>query len=358
MIKKRDLPEGVYIDSKRISYHHRDYGQLSRIDEPDWKMWKAFEELGNGQKQTTIQDLWENYIKSASFKVTSSSNQKNRTFEIAPLIRHFKQRPVDSISLHDVTNYIRKRELEAPVMAMKERKFLQQLCDFGAQSGLCEQKITKSIKVVKTPPKSRVINDWEFERLRHHTSQIGELFMVGAYLFGARMQDMRVMEEEQIVSQGVFIKQLKTGVAQIKEWNSDVEKWAVTAIERYEGIKEDLAMKGKPKPKTLLCKPNGEKYGYQAVRSMFKRSKEKLEQELGLSVGDLDFTFHTIKHTSITNFAGEKQRFSGHKSKQVLDIYDHSVATTPSNTKLVKKQLEITAESELLKRTIVRHLKD
>jgi len=356
MIKKGKLPEKVYVDSKSISYHHRDYGVLSRCDEPDWKFWKAYEEAESQTKAVTISDLWMRYIKSAEFKKTSRANQQNRKYEIAPLIEHFKLRPVDSISLADVTCYLRERELEAPTMALKERKFLQQLCDFGAQLGMCEQKITKSIKVVKTAPKTRVIKDWEFDRLRANASTIGELFMVGAYLFGARMQDMRAMNKNQLREQGVYIMQLKTGKSQIKEYNADVEKWAFAALERHNAIEKKLLKAGKPAPNFLLCKPDGSEYTYHAVHSMFQRAKDKTAKDLNVKMGELDFTFHTIKHTSITNFAGEKQRFSGHKSKQVLDVYDHSVESTPSNTELAEKDVVITAKSDLLKRTIRQNI--
>jgi len=351
-IRKKDLPQGVYIDSKGISYHHRDFGVLSRTDEPSWKMWKALEEKGNHGNETTIQVLWDSYRKSAGFKATGTANQKNRGFEVMPLIDEFGNKPVDSITLADVTIYLRKRELEAPAMAYKERKFLQQLCDFGAQLGMCEQKILKSIKIVKTKAKNKVMDAWIFERFKHHAPLIGRLFMEGAYLFAARGQDCRAMKPSALVAEGIFIKQLKTGTPQIKEWNPDVEAWAEAALSRYEAIKVELALKGKPPPVTLLCKPDGGKYEYSGVRSMFIRAKHKVEKELGLNLGDLDFTFHCIKHTSITNFVGEKQKFSGHKSKQVLDLYDHSVAVTPSNVKLVNHEKEITATSVVLQRLI------
>ena len=354
-MKMKDLPEGVYVDSKGISYHHREFGVLSRTDEPDWKMWKALDDFQNQRKKTTLQDLWDAYSDSAEYKVTSPDNQTNRTYEIAPLIRHFKQRPVDAIKLEDVTKYIRKREKEAPSMALNERKFLQQLCNFGAQLGMCEQKITNSIKVVEGKKKQKVILDWHFERLLQHASPIGGLYMVGAFLFAARMQDLRAMRPEQLGPTGVMIQQLKTGVTQNKEWNDDVEAWAIEATKRYEGIKQRLAEQGKPPPNTLLCKTDGGIYGYQAVRSMFKRAKEKLEKELGLSIGTISYTFHAIKHTSITNFVGnkeDKQQFSGHKSRDVLNMYDHSIQTTPSNVKLKKKEVEITAKSDFLRKKL------
>jgi integrase len=355
-IKKGKLPERVYVDSKSISYHHRDYGVLSRCDEPDWKFWKAYEEAESQTAAVTISDLWERYIKSAQYKKTSKANQQNRKYEIAPLIGQFKLRPVDSISLADVACYLRERELEAPTMALKERKFLQQLCDFGAQLGMCEQKITKSIKIVKLAPKKRVIKDWEFDRLRANASTIGELFMVGAYLFGARMQDMRAMTKNQLQPTGVYIMQLKTEKSQIKEYNTDVEKWAFAALNHHNLIEKKLLEAGKPAPKFLLCKRDGSGYDYQGVYSMFQRAKHKTAKDLNIKMGELDFTFHTIKHTSITNFAGEKQRFSGHKSKQVLEIYDHSVESTPSNTELAEKAVVITAKNDLLKQTIMQNI--
>ena len=120
-------------------------------------------------------------------------------------------------------------------------------------------------------------------------------------------------------------------------------------------IKQRLADKGKPPPNTLLCKRDGGKYEYDGVRSMFERAKEKLEKELGLSIGAISYTFHAIKHTSITNFAGnkqDKQQFSGHKSLDVFNIYDHSIQTTPSNVKLKEKEVEITAKSEFLRKKL------
>lgn len=60
------------------------------------------------------------------------------------------------------------------------------------------------------------------------------------------------MRPEQLGPTGVMIQQLKTGVTQIKEWNDDVEAWAIEATTRYEGIKQRLAEQGNRR-RILYC---------------------------------------------------------------------------------------------------------
>tara|TARA_B100000745_G_scaffold292648_1_gene233739 strand:- start:1091 stop:1372 length:282 start_codon:yes stop_codon:yes gene_type:complete len=53
----------------------------------------------------------------------------------------------------------------------------------------------------------------------------------------------------------------------------------------------------------------------------------KLRKETGLP---LDFTFHDIKAKSISDYEGDKQRFSGHKTRAQMESYNRKGDVVPS----------------------------
>ena len=45
---------------------------------------------------------------------------------------------------------------------------------------------------------------------------------------------------------------------------------------------------------------------------------------------NIDFTFHDIKAKAISDYEGNKQEFSGHKTQSQVAIYDRKVKVTPT----------------------------
>ncbi|MBE90979.1 MAG: hypothetical protein CMM76_16245 [Rhodospirillaceae bacterium] len=382
-MSRKKAPKGVSVPKGEVSWYYRWHFKrpdgskadrkraLCHKDEPMstvWQEWRKLQkELVNQEDKLILDDLWKMWKDSAEFKRLSIATRTNYGYEIAPLRKHFGEKPLDAYTLPDAKQYLELRQKDgngltssafgSRTMALKERKLLQRLFDWGAALGYCQQLVCTSLKVPKNPPKTEIIEDWQFEGLRRHLSEIGDLYCVGAYLLIARMGDMRSLTPEQLEPKGIKITQEKvSGVTQYKEYNEDVDEWLERALSRYNRIKERCLKEGRSAPTTLLCKPDGGKYTYWGVESQFTRAKRKLEASLGMDM-KFGFTFHTIKHTTITNFVpaergATKQQASGHKSEQVLRIYDHEVPVVPSNVLPRKQQLITRTQSDIVRTAI------
>ena len=383
VMSRKKAPKGVSVPKGEVSWYYRWHFKrpdgskayrkraLCHKDEPMsavWQEWRKLQkELVNQEEKLVLDDLWQMWKDSAEFSDRSKATCTNESYEIAPLIKHFGEKPLDAYKLPDVKQYLELRQKDgngltakgkgSRAMALKERKLLQRLFNWGAALGYCQQLVCTSLKVPKNPAKTEIIEDWQFEGLRRHLSEIGDLYCVGAYLLMARMGDMRSLTPEQLEPKGIKITQEKvSGVTQYKEYNEDVDEWLERALSRYNRIKERCLKEGRSAPTTLLCKPDGGKYTYWGVESQFSRAKEKLEASLGMEM-KFGFTFHTIKHTTITNFVpaergSTKQQASGHKSEQVLRIYDHEVPVVPSNVLPRKQQLITRTQSDIVRTAI------
>lgn len=350
---------------------------ICSIDEPEHVFYKSLarakKEIEADQDKLILNDLWVLWQNKPSYSKRSQGTITNERMAFNVLNNYFAEKPIDDIRLVDVSQFVNLRlsknngltdhkKSASPEGARKEKGLLTRLFDWGAQLGYCHQIDTRRIETPKQPPRDMVIEDWQFDALINEANEICRLFIVGAYLLGARQGDMRKLLISDCQSKGIYIQQAKTGIKQIKSYNSDVEEWLATALTRYNQIKADCEKKGNAIPMTLLCKSNGTAYSKSGIISMFNRLKETVEKKTGME-SKLRFTFHTIKHTSITNFStkatgSSKQDFSGHKSKAMLAVYDHEVPVAPSNTlPKVKQEDDISAKNELIRDTILQFKK-
>ena len=329
----------------------------------------------------TFSDLWEQYKRlNPSFRLNDKGEPRRRKTkeeddkQAQRLATFFGNKPITEIKLKDITHYVDNRvaniedrtvdpsryenweDAASPTSAKKEKGLFSRIMFFGARRELCDQVPTDKLKVI-VPKREKGIFDFEtWDKFLTLLHEIGYLYVVGAYLLAARRMDMIQLDVDDVKPNGIYIQQSKTDKKQIKGINADIEQWLNRALARWNRIRAVCERKGRPAPKALLCKENGERYGENGsgVASMFRRAKE-----LWPSVSDQPWpeglTYHSLKHTSITEFDEEatgvsKQKFSGHKSSEMADHYDHSIDVVPSNTMLKpKKDVAVEWENEQIK---------
>lgn len=138
-----------------------------------------------------------------------------------------------------------------------------------------------------------------------------------AYLCAARVSDVLKMDWSQIMDEGIFIQQGKTGVKQIKAWTERLR----TAVNRCRAWGEDGAV-----IKTMY----GERYSYKGFNEAWRKARAAAANHLGRP---LDCTFHDLKAKSISDYEGssrDKQKFSGHKTESQVLVYDRKIKITPT----------------------------
>lgn len=55
------------------------------------------------------------------------------------------------------------------------------------------------------------------------------------------------------------------------------------------------------------------------MANAWRRAKHRAEASLGRKI---DFTFHDLKAKGISDYSGDKQRFSGHRNPAQVAVYD------------------------------------
>ena len=119
---------------------------------------------------------------------------------------------------------------------------------------------------------------------------------------------------------GIFIRQGKTGVKQIKEWNPRLR----AAVDLALSVQEVMSFR------YVFCDKSGNHPAQGTLRNWYgkARAQAKLNH---VGVWLPNFTFHDIKAKSISDFDGDnKKNFSGHKTEEQAQNYDRKVKVTPT----------------------------
>ena len=110
------------------------------------------------------------------------------------------------------------------------------------------------------PKRDRYITDEEYPAIYEHASEPVKAAMEIAYLCAARVSDVLKMDWSQIMDEGIFIQQGKTGVKQIKAWTERLR----TAVNRCRAWGEDGAV-----IKTMY----GERYSYKGFNEAWRKAR-------------------------------------------------------------------------------------
>ena len=79
----------------------------------------------------------------------------------------------------------------------------------------------------------------------------------------------------------------------------------------------------------VFCDANG----YQPTQGCLRHWALEARKEAKLNYDgelNIDFTFHDIKAKAISDYEGNKQEFSGHKTAAQVAIYDRKIKVTPT----------------------------
>ena len=143
-----------------------------------------------------------------------------------------------------------------------------------------------------------------------------------AHLCLARQADILSLTYSQLSNDGIFIKQRKTGVAQIKAWTDRLH----TAIE----LSHTLPLDKRISSIYVLYQQSGSGYTRDGFNSRWRKAKE--EAKIKFPHLNFDFTFHDLKAKGVSDLDGslsEKQTISGHKNIAQTARYDRKINIVP-----------------------------
>ncbi|MFL0806704.1 MAG: tyrosine-type recombinase/integrase [Oceanobacter sp.] len=266
----------------------------------------------------SVTELIETFFESPTFMDLSRGTQGQYQKNSRQILKVFGStksgRPVMASTLkpQHVRRYMDLRGKTAKVSANRELAFMSRLFAWAYERGMVPINPCKGVRKFTEKSRDRYITDEEYFAVLAHADDRLRAIIEIAYCCAARVSDVLKIERSDIRKEGIFIAQGKTDKAQIKGWTPRLR-------EAYE-IASRVSIQHH---RFILTNQRGGKIAYDTFRKWWTTAKEKAE-EANPSM-KLDFTFHDIKAKSISDWEGDKQKFSGHKTQSQVAVYDRKV---------------------------------
>lgn len=308
--KDKWLPPRVYKGKSAYEFRPISGGaiRLCSIDSPKALVHKRYaEELERLEnKSGKFEDLALQYQDSDKFKNLAPATQSDYLKYHNRVNKVFSKVHVNSIKPEHIRKYMDLRGKASETQANREKAYMSAVFKWGFQRGKVKANPCIGVESFKEKPRKRYITDEEYLAVYNKASIPVKIAMEIAYLYAVRKGDILKMTRSQITKDGLYIKQGKTGKEQIKRLS--------------ERFKEALKLsKGKVESIYLVHKKDGSRYTENGFNKAWRKAVTDAELQ------DAGFTFHDIKAKSISDYEGDKQLFSGHKTARQVEDYDRKI---------------------------------
>lgn len=297
--------------------------KLCGRDATEAQVWEAYRKMiASEQERHTVTGLIYEFFESVDFQELSSSTQKDYEKNARNVLKVFGKMLPSKVEPKHVRQYMDLRGKKSKTQANREKAFFSRVFRWAYERGRVDRNPCKGVKQFKEQARDRYVTDEEYNAVYRHANDAVKVAMEISYLCAARKGDVLALRLHDIREGGLFIKQGKTGVKQVKLWTPRL----LRAIE----LAKSIGKKGQVRSTYIVVQPNGSAYSPDGFSHAWRNARIKAEKELGHK---LTFTFHDIKAKSISDFEGgvaEKQQFSGHKTQRQVATYDRSVKHVPS----------------------------
>ncbi|MBN3344869.1 tyrosine-type recombinase/integrase [Pectobacterium brasiliense] len=319
------LPPRVYRGKSKYEFHPVGGGSISLcpLDSPIPLIWEKYDAANNYREEKfTLERMAERFMQSPDFLDLASETQKDYRKYSAKIIPVFGGMSPDSIKPEHVRKYMDKRGVKSKTQANREKAFMSRVFRWGYERGLCKGNPCKGVKQFKEVARDRYVTDEEYNALYSVAAPVVQVAMEIAYLCLSRQGDVLSLTEGQILEQGIFIAQGKTGAKQIKAW-TDRLRVAVTNA-------RNLPIKPGISSMYLIHQATGGRYTRDGFNSRWQQAKE--EAAAAFPHLSFDFTFHDLKAKGVSDLDGtlaEKQAISGHMTISQTARYDRKIPIVP-----------------------------
>lgn len=254
--------------------------------------------------------LFGEYLESKQFNGLANSTKKKQRMYAETLEKSFGKMSAASIKPSHIRKYMDMRGQATEVTANREFSFLAKAFAWGYERGRVPANPCRGVRKFSEKPRDRYITDAEYSAVYAAADQVVRAAMEISYCCAARISDVLSITNDQLDDVGIMIKQGKTGKKQIKAWSPRLRD-AVNAARSAQKTRSLTR---------VVANEKGQRITQDAFSHRWKKAKTKAaEQHPDMK---FDFTFHDIKGRSISDYEGDKQRFSGHKSAQMVQTYD------------------------------------
>lgn len=314
------MPERVYRGRSAFEWKPKGGGtiKLGPLTMSRAELYAAFERAQQDEV-FTFKDLAEKYFKSPQYlndlSVVTRKDYRAALDQLLPSLGHAKP---DEITPVIVREYMDARS--SKTRANRERSLLRTIFAWGMERGYAEKNPTDGVRTFKESARDRYVADEEYEAVYKVAPPAVQIAMEIAYLCAARESDVLKLKWSDVTDKGIFIKQGKTGRAQIKLWSPRLRRAIENARALRAATEAARAKKGKTVTSMYVLQArSGQKYTESGFKAVWRKVLIAWLGEEAKSDHPQWFTFHDLKAKGITDYEGDKQRFSGHASKRVME---------------------------------------
>lgn len=306
---------GYRVNRRGTPTHH-----LCGPDATRGEVWSAYDQwLAQGESAPTLADVIDLYFSSPQYtKELKPQTQKDYLRYSQKLRAVFGEMQPDHITSPGIQLYMDTRGAKYPTAANRERTLLGIVLRWGKARGLVSiEDPTAAVKPLRERQGGRYVEDSEYLAFYdwlgskgHHSHQAA---MEIAYLCAARQQDVLALTRADILDDGLLIFQQKTGKKQVKLWTPRLKEAVDLALAANTGAQIQSAH--------IIRGHTGRGFTRDGFNSVWLR-----EQKKAFEAGALPqrFRFHDLKVKGISDFEGDKQEFSGHKTRSMMERYNRS----------------------------------
>lgn len=327
--KRKDKNDNILpprVSKNKYSYYLKSQENktitLGSINMSMVELWAKYEGVIAEQKEVmTFSKLWGMHLNSVAFRELEERSKKDKLKGSKKILPVFGNINVNNIKPEHIRRYMDIRGEQSKVQANHELSYMSVAFGWGYERGYCKINPCAGIKKFSIQSRDKYIEDIEYYTIYDEAIDIIKVAMEISYLCAARQGDILKLKHEQILKEGLYIRQGKTGKKQIKQWTERL----TTAI--------NLAKKMFPPSSSdslVLRNQSGDKLIHKTFNSYWLDAKRKAELKLGR---EIKCTFHDIKAKAISDYDGgtkDKQLFSGHKTESQVNVYDRKVKVTPT----------------------------
>ncbi len=336
-IKDNWMPLRVYRGKSAYKYRPISGGciRLCKLTATKATVWIEYEKAQiTTTDKNTVSFLIDSYIKDDHFKNELRPATQRDYLDCKVRVEDVfgKMRYVDVKPIH-IKKFLRFRGEESKSRANRERTFLYNVMAWAYEECLITINPCKGVKPFKLKARDRYVTDDEYKIVYNLAPTNIQSVMEIAYLCAARSGDVRLLKHSDIKPEGLLIVQSKTGKKQIKKWTSRLKKAVDTAKEQPAKIASIYVIHNR----------HGQPYTAKGLKGMFVKlvdkamgicrevkgekhyltRKAEFEQQYPPLIKER-FSLHDLKAKGISDFEGDKQFFSGHKTSSMVERYNRT----------------------------------
>lgn len=327
---KRDkwLPDRVYRGRSAYEWHPKGGGavKLCPLTSSRSDVWKSYEqsvEDRGARPRLTVSDLAKDYFKSRRFLHLAPRTQTDYEDCWSMLKKVFEHVDAHKVLQKHVRAYMDERANTAPVRANREKTTLKNIYSHAFEYSVVKSNPCEGVRNFTEKGRDYYIEDSEYNGFYDESPEIIQLFMELSYLNATRGQDVRLIRIPDLRDIGIYIQQQKTGKKQIKEWTERLQQ----VVDRAMARRSKILTKIKVESPYLLPSRTGNPYTASGLKTIWAKNRVVIEEKIGRRI---EFTYHDIKAKGISDYEGDKQKFSGHKSFKQMQDYDRKTQVVSS----------------------------